>query len=428
MAPLLTPQNQPSRRLRILWIKSGPVDPPNTGGRLRSYQMLRALHQQHKVHFLALGTADQDSGLKYASSVEFLDHSPPVRGTAKFVVRALANTLTDKPLSLTLYENKSLTNRIRQLVAEQTFDLIVCDFLTPALSVPKELRGRCVLFQHNIEALIWERMIATATSGIMRKYLGQQHRRMERWERELSRQFGRVITVSEEDSQIARSEYGLTNVAGHVPTGVDAAHFSELLEQPRDPAKICFLGSMDWLPNIDGVDWFLSESWPRIHRRRPELTLSVIGRNPPHSLLSAWNGIGGVRFTGTVDDIKPHLAGASAAIVPLRVGGGTRLKILELMAAGIPVISTTIGAEGLPLEDRTHFLRADTPDELDSAIDQVLANPAMAAQMADRALADVVEPNSWSHCADVFLQLALGNPTAVSYGNVATKPQVAGRQ
>jgi glycosyltransferase involved in cell wall biosynthesis len=154
----------------------------------------------------------------------------------------------------------------------------------------------------------------------------------------------------------------------------------------------------------------------------------VIGRNPPHSLISAWNGIGGVRFTGTVDDIKPHLAGASAAIVPLRVGGGTRLKILELMAAGIPVISTTIGAEGLPLEDRTHFLRADTPDELDSAIDNVLVNPGMAAQMADRALADVVEPNSWSHCADVFLQLALGNTKAVSYGNVATKPQVAGRQ
>lgn len=396
------------RPLRLLWIKCGPVTPPNTGGRLRSCQMLRALHSQHEVHFLCLGTEEFNDGAAYASRVEFLPQPVPVRGTAAFLWRALRNLFSRLPLALALYHSPALTARLRQLVAEQDFDLIVCDFLTPALSVPPELRGRCVLFQHNMEAQIWERMAAAAGNPLKRRYLQSQCQRMRRLEIDLSRQFARVITVSEADSRFARENYGLANVAGHVPTGVDAERFREVRAVPRDPAKICFLGSMDWLPNIDGMEWFLRESWPKIRALHPDLNLVVIGRHPPASLLSAWDGKAGVRFTGTVDDVRPHLAGSAASVVPLRIGGGTRLKILELMAAGIPVVSTTIGAEGLPLVHGQHFLCADDPDTLAEAVNRVLRSPDEADRLSARALEEVVQPNAWTHCAGVLLQLALG--------------------
>jgi len=393
--------------LRLLWIKCGPVTPPNTGGRLRSCQMLRALHREHEIRFLCLGTEEADDGAPYAARSEFVPHRVPVRGSLAFVWRALLNFFSSLPLALALYRSPALTTRIRQRVREENPDVIVCDFLTPALNVPPELRARCVLFQHNMEAQIWARMAAAAGHPLKRLYLRLQCRRMIRWETALSRQFARVITVSEADSRFARENYGLANVAGHVPTGVDEERFRELRALPRDPSTICFLGSMDWLPNIDGMEWFLRESWSAIHARRPDLRLVVIGRTPPASLLSAWDGKAGVRFTGTVDDVRPHLAGCAASVVPLRIGGGTRLKILELMAAGVPVISTTIGAEGLPLVHQEHFLRADEPEELAAAVDWVLSSPQEAMRMSQRALDEVVQPNSWAHCAGVFLKLAL---------------------
>lgn len=412
------PSTQP---LRILWLKSGPVTPPNTGGRLRSFQTLRALHQEHEVSYLALGAAEPDDGTAYATNVEFVPHKVPVRGSLAFALRALRNLCSSQPLALSLYESTALTRRISDLVATKPFDVIVCDFLTLALCVPEALRGRCVLFQHNMEAQIWERMAANATSPIKRAYLRSQHRRMLRWEQRLSAQFKTVITVSAADSEIARSQYGLTNVAGHVPTGVDAESFRALNEVPRDLTKVCFLGSMDWLPNIDGMTWFLNEAWPTLHARRPEVRLIVIGRNPPAALRAAWDGKCGVQFTGTVDDVRRHLAGCAAAVVPLRIGGGTRLKILELMAAGIPVVSTTIGAEGLPLQHERHFLCADEPGALGSALERLLTSSAAASAMVERSLTEIVQPNSWQHCAGIFLQLAMPGESPPSYSSVATK-------
>jgi glycosyltransferase involved in cell wall biosynthesis len=187
---------------------------------------------------------------------------------------------------------------------------------------------------------------------------------------------------------------------------VDGHAFAEVRAAPRTGDTLCFLGSMDWLPNIDGMEWFLSQVWPGLHQSHPDWKLKIIGRKPPPGLVAAHGGRDGVTFTGTVDDVRDHLKGCSAAIVPLRIGGGTRLKILELMASGIPVVSTTIGAEGLPLEHGRHFLQADEPVDLAAAVKQVMGDATLAEGLARAAIDEVVTCNDWAHVVDIFLNLA----------------------
>ena len=403
----------PIHRQKILWIKSGPVTPPNTGGRLRTYRMLKELNLTQNVHFLALG-AEEDGCRDYAETVEFVPFEVASRRSLKFVFQAVKNLLSKWPLSLELYQSVQLQKRISQLVETGEFDLVVCDFLTPAPSIPRGLRGRCVIFQHNIEAQIWQRMAEAAGGFFKKAYMRQQHRRMQRAEGELCGQFQRVITVSADDSRLAVQNYGLTNVAGHVPTGVDAAGFAGVRGAVKEEGLFCFLGSMDWMPNIDGVEWLLAEVWPLVRERLPQARLRVIGRNPPREMVSTWQGRDGVEFTGTVEDIRPHLAGCQTAVVPLRVGGGTRLKILELMAAGIPVVATAVGAEGLPVVHEKHYLRAEGPLDFSAAMVRLANDGALAKPLADDAHAEVVMPNSWAEATKIFLALAGSNASVAN--------------
>jgi glycosyltransferase involved in cell wall biosynthesis len=386
--------------------------------------MMRALNKRHEVHFLGLGASEVDApeGAEHCRTSTFVPHHVPEKGTLRFTLCALKNMASTLPLSLALYRSSELTTAIRQLNESISPDLVVCDFLTPAPSMPAEMMAQSVLFAHNVESLIWERLAANASSKIKSLYLGAQHQRMLNWEGKLSAKFARVITVSEADSAMARQCYGLPNVAGHVPTGVDAQTFAPLRQAEIKPGQFCFLGSMDWLANIDAVQWFLREVWPDLYARHPAWRFKVIGRKPPQSLLAEFDGKLGIQFTGTVEDVRPHLSGCAAAVVPLRIGGGTRLKILELMAAGIPVIASTIGAEGLPLQHEVHFRRADDAAAFMAALEDVHANPEEACAMAQRSHDDVVATNTWDHVAEVFLHLALNTSAqGQSYGNVATR-------
>ena len=390
--------------------------------------MMKALNKSHEVHFLGLGAPEADvaQGAEHCRTATFVPHHVPEKGTLRFAWSALGNLFSTLPLSLALYKSGELSTAIGQLHESIQPHLVVCDFLTPAPSMPDEMMAQSVLFAHNVEALIWERLAANASNKIKSIYLGSQHQRMLKWEGELSARFGRVITVSEADSVLARQSYGLTNVVGHVPTGVDAESFASLRQPEIKPGHFCFLGSMDWLANIDAVQWFLREVWCDLYARHPDWHFKVIGRKPPQSLLAEFDGKHGIQFTGTVEDVRPHLSGCAAAVVPLRIGGGTRLKILELMAAGIPVIASTIGAEGLQLQDTVHYRQTDNAAQFAAALEDIHANPDEARAMAQRSHDDVVAANTWDHVADVFLDLALNaSLQGQGYGNVATRPPVS---
>src|SRR5215831_9334673 len=391
--------------MRILWIKTELLHPLDKGGRIRSYQMLRSLSRQHHVTYLCLddGLAASDAlerAREYAQEVVVVPFRAPAKMSLGFFAALLRNLFSPLPYVIARYRSPQLRKEVRRLSAST--DLIISDFLSPSLNVPDGLSAPTVLFQHNVEATIWQRHVAVPQHPLRRAYMRLQWRRMLRHEARECRRFSHVVAVSDIDADLIRRQYAVSSV-GHVPTGVDLAYFSASRPRPTDSRELVFVGSMDWMPNDDGIRWFASEIFVRIQERVAGARLTVVGRSPSPGIreLAARNPAIGV--TGTVADVRPYLERAGISVVPLRIGGGTRLKIYEMMAMGVPVVSTAIGAEGLPIRHGEHLLIADTADEQVSAICALLRDPARADLLAANALRYVQEHCSWDAVAECFL-------------------------
>jgi len=391
--------------MRILWIKTELLHPVDKGGRIRTYQMLKAMARTHDITYLSLYDGENapqalDQSREYAQRVVTVDFSPPRRLSAGFAIALIRNMVSSLPYAIQRYQSSEMRAKILELAPKS--DLLVCDFLAPSINVPDGLKVRSALFQHNVEAVIWQRHAQVASDPIRRGYFGEQWRRMERFEAGACRRFSHVVAVSETDAEIFRRRYGVQSVS-HVSTGVDVSYFGGARIVPAATQEIVFIGSMDWMPNEDGVKWFVDEIFNGVRARIPDAKFTIVGRNPsPTVKRLASDGVP-IEVTGTVDDVRPYLARAAICVVPLRVGGGTRLKIYEAMAAGAPVVSTTIGAEGLPLRDGEHLLIADTPIAQIEAVVSLLANRDRAAALAANAKKFVSEHCSWDAVAESFI-------------------------
>jgi glycosyltransferase involved in cell wall biosynthesis len=299
-----------------------------------------------------------------------------------------------------------MREKVELLAREHRFDAVVCDFLIPAPSMG-DILSRAVLFQHNIETLIWRRRAEQARDPLRRFYLRQQASRMFSCEREFSHRARHVVAVSDADAERMREMFDLKHVSS-VPTGVDLDYFQAPDPAPAGPRfDIVFVGSMDWMPNQDGVQFFLRDILPRIRQAVPEASVGIVGRQPPPELLQQAAKAGGITVTGTVPDVRPYLWGARMSIVPLRIGGGTRLKIYESMAAGTPVVSTTIGAEGLDVRDGENICRDDSAEDFAAACTELLQNEKQRARLAAAGRQLVVERFSWDKVTDRFEQILL---------------------
>ena len=398
-----------SERLRILWLKTGPLHPLDTGGRLRTYHMLRELHRRHEVTFLALapiGTQPEhlEAAREYSSAQVWVPWQDRPRRSIRGIASAARNALTSAlPFSIAKYQSPGMQRELARRDAGDEHDLIVCDFLTPAVNFPPgKLRKPTLLFEHNVESQIWQRMAQAAENAVLRLYFRSQLKRMIAFERRACARCSGVVTVSEEDATILRRDLQVSNVLGAVPTGVDTAYFAEVPPRP-EPGTLVFLGSMDWMPNIDGILWFAETMWPAIRAKHPGVRLRIVGRNPPPKV-QALGREAGIEVTGTVPDVRPHLAASELMIVPLRVGGGTRIKIYEGMAAGLPVLSTTIGAEGLSIVDGETIALADTPEDFARRTVELLGDHAVRSRLASAGQRLVVDRFGWASVAEVFTQ------------------------
>jgi len=276
----------------------------------------------------------------------------------------------------------------------------VCDFLVPAVNLRRALPCPSILFTHNVEAEIWRRHAENAAGRLSQALYRQQWRRMLRFEGRTLARFDRILAVSDADDQTFRRLYGDMELPpiDVVATGVDTTFFTPTPEAFVRPGHLAFVGSMDWMPNEDAVLFFCRDVLPRIRREAPDVTLSIIGRSPTAAVKRLAQEAG-IDVTGTVDDVRAHLGPACATIVPLRVGGGTRLKIFEAMAAGKAVVSTTIGAEGLPTESGRHLLIADGAEGFAEAVLRVVREPDLRRRLEREARSLVTQHYDWSVAA-----------------------------
>jgi len=392
--------------VRILWLKTELLHPVDKGGKIRTYQMLRALAREHEVTYLTLddgGAAPDAAALarEYCANLVAVPFHPPRRGSAGFFAALAGNLASSLPYAVARYRSPAFQARLENLLRDHTFDVVVCDFLVPAVNVPRELRVPSVLFQHNVEAEIWRRHTEVAGNPVRRAYFELQWRRMERFEREACHRFDMVAAVSEQDAEFFRKRYGVSDPVA-IPTGVDIEYFAPEGHDAREERHLVFTGSMDWMPNEDGILWFAEQVMPLLRQRVAGVRLSVVGRSPTARLKALADQHGDIVVTGRVPDVRPWLTRGTASVVPLRVGGGTRLKIYEAMAMECPVVSTTIGAEGLPLKPGEHLLVADDPEGLAEACASLLLDPGMARGLALAAARYVRERFGWDGVARTF--------------------------
>lgn len=388
--------------MKILWVNPSFLHPTTRGGQIRTLEILKRLHQRNEVHYAAYDREDAPGGPdradEYSTRSYPVQHRIPEKTSPAFALQLAANLFSPLPLAVSRYKSRPMRDLITRLIAKECFDSIVCDFLFPAPNFPA--LNNCVLFQHNVETMIWQRHYETASDSARRLLFKTQADRMFRYENEVCRKVRHVIAVSDSDAQRMKEMFGISEVSS-TPTGVDTEYFRPPEEETRS-TDIVFLGSMDWMPNIDGVLWFVKEVLPRIKAQRPETTVAIVGRKPTAPVLDLAKRDPAITVTGTVPDVRPYLWKSRVCVVPLRVGGGTRLKIYEAMAAKVPVVSTTVGAEGLAAENTRELLIADTAGNFACATLSLLSSPEKGSQLADAAWRMVSTRFSWETVTDQF--------------------------
>jgi sugar transferase (PEP-CTERM/EpsH1 system associated) len=395
--------------VRILWLKTELLHPVDKGGKIRTYNMLKELKREHQITYLALndGTAPATaiaSATEYCHQLICIPHRTRPKFSPGFYAELLANLFSSLPYFMKKYESRGMRQAIEQLLEQEKFDVLVCDFLQPSVNVPDNLLMGTLLFQHNVESMIWKRHYEVQRNPLKKTYLYGQWRKTWAYERNACRRFDLVVAVSAADEEQMRTEFGLTEAAA-VPTGVDVDYFRPRSSTAPEKHNIVFTGSMDWLPNEDAMQFFIRDVVPLIKESIPDLTLTIVGRNPYPSLLDLAERDRSIIVTGRVDDVRPYLERAAAYIVPIRIGGGTRLKIYEAMAMEKPVVSTTIGAEGLPVSDGQELLLADTPEAFAAAVVRLLTQPEFAFRLGAQAAETVRQQFGWQRVTDRFAEL-----------------------
>jgi polysaccharide biosynthesis protein PslH len=376
----------------LLFVSPRFLFPADSGGKIRTTKILHGLKGGRFSILLACPATDEQRGYfaddLHAVADEVLFWPSPQSHPLINQIRRTLALFSSLPLSVAMDFDRVAASTIKSAL-DLSPEVVVFDFVHSTILAPPVIEIPSVLFTHNIEAEIFRRHYKVTKNPVIREIWRRQYRKMLDFEREALSRFDRVVAVSERDGAFFRSEYGVPTVEA-ISTGVDLDYFAHHF--PSDTPEIVFIGSMDWLANIDGIEFFLNEVWGQVVRLVPNARMKVIGRNPPGRLVSQSSRLNW-HFSGYVDDIRPHVAGAAACIIPLRVGGGTRIKVYEAMAMGVPVVSTRLGVEGLPVVDGEHYLAADTPENIAQALASLLLNPEMRIRISRNAR-DFVEANS----------------------------------
>jgi len=384
--------------MRILWVKSGGLVPIDHGGKIRSFQIAKVLASSHDLTLFTFDEASNEAAHRELkgifSDVIFVPLVVPNRKSFGEYLAYAKNLFSMHPYSERKYCQPHIARKLREHLLQQSYDVIVCDFLLTAGVIPWDLPGLRVLFTHNIEAQIWKRHFQVAQNPIWKAACYREFRTMERMEHHYLNSAEHVLAVSEADREAFATVISKSKISV-VPTGVDSEYFRPMPER-EEPNTLVFTGSMDWMPNEDGIFYFVREVLPLIREEISDVNLWVVGRRPSAKLRKLAEQIPGLTVTGRVEDIRPYMAKASVYVVPLLVGGGTRLKIFEAMAMGKAVVSTSIGAEGLPVVPGRDIVLADQSKDFADQTVALLRNAAKREELGGSARRLVERNYSWS--------------------------------
>jgi sugar transferase (PEP-CTERM/EpsH1 system associated) len=391
--------------MKLLWVKAGGLLPPDMGGKIRSYNILKQLARQHEITLFTFYPEHPDdqhlrgAGI-FAKLVPVPLPLPPRRSLGEYL-RSARIMAAGRPVTIDKFLYPEVRRRYAELLASATFDVVICDFLVPGSLMHWKTPPPTILFTHNVEAQIWERHAKIAATPLMKVAAWLEARALVRTERRYVELADHVLAVSENDRAFFL-QYIAPDRISVIPTGVDTEYFQPSFE-PEQPDTMAFTGTMDWMPNEDGVAYFIDKIFPLIRHEIPDAAFWAVGRRPPRRIQALASG--NVVVTGAVDDIRPYLGKAAVCVVPLRSGSGTRIKIFEAMAMGKAVVSTTMGAEGLPVRHGENIVLADDPADFARQVVQLLRDPQRRAKLG-RAARQLVEENyGWPSVAAYFDQI-----------------------
>lgn len=392
--------------MKILWVKANKLLPVHSGGDIRSYHIARWLAKRHQLVFFSYYDGEPDTAYEH----RLAEHLPGAitvctgrkESRAARALDYLTRLPSGKPYAVSRFESPRVSEALKTVLAERQFDLAICDFLDAAVNLPAEMNVPCVLFQHNVECEIWRRHAETETNPLKRLVYGMEFRRMRVYEKAIVEKFSHVIAVSERDRKLMSEWVDAARITV-MPTGVDLEQYAPAAPKPDGSTlQVIFVGAMDWEPNIDGVEYFCRKIWPMVLAKMPNARFRIVGRNPDARVLSLAGET--VEVTGSVPFVIEHLREATVVVVPLRIGGGTRLKIYEAMAAGKAVVSTSVGAEGLDVHHGRDIVLSDDPSNFAECVVSLIRDVEYRRRI-EAAAAELVEQYGWPLVAVKFAEI-----------------------
>lgn len=390
--------------MRILWILRTCPYPANDGEKIRVFNLLRNLSHHEITLVFRVMSDDEIAGARYLRNfcrdVKWV-HIPRPSSNLTRMKWVLPFLFSSYPLDLATVYFKEIAGTIQRLCAEISYDIVQIEHSSQSIYLDHVVfrnRPLKIVTMHNIDYIRNERILENMPFGVYKLFYYVNHLRYKKWELSSLRRYDLILTVSETDRDTLLREDGSLPVC-IVPNGVDVERYAAV-DGLRSAAahSLVFVASMDSASNNDGAVYFLDSVFPLVRSRYPDACIHLVGRRPGRQL-SAYHNNADVFVTGEVADVLPYYAKAAVTVVPLRSGGGTRLKILEAMAAGVPVVSTSVGCEGLAVEDKVHLLIADDPVTFADRIALLFENRELAATIASNARELVRARYDWKQIA-----------------------------
>jgi sugar transferase (PEP-CTERM/EpsH1 system associated) len=379
--------------------------PLTGGGQIKSYHTLRTLSRRYDVTLLAF-IRRADEAQNCAPLAPFCRQAHTVllrRSRLRDAGAALSALAARRSFLIARDDAPAMHRAVRETLRGRRFDAIHVDHLQMAQFVPGDFAGRVVLDHHNIEHRIPQRMAETSGNPLVRTFAAREWPRLRRFELAACRRVDRVLVVSDEDkSGLIALAPELESLVETVPIGVDTNYFG-VVKRKANSKTLLSIGTMYWPPNVDSMLYFCREILPTIKRQVPEAHLNIVGAKPTPAIEALADET--ITVTGSVPDVRPWAEDCGAFVVPLRAGSGMRVKILNALAMGLPVVSTTVGAEGIAVTDNENILLADGPDAFAEATIRVLGDDALAARIAAGGRRLMAEQYAWDRVGERLLDV-----------------------